>query len=43
MSLQQAVEADRVVKCQIPHFLDNRFTDVGEVASLTRLLALLSC
>jgi hypothetical protein len=37
LSLQQAVEAHRVVRRRGSHiFLDNRFTDGGEVVSLMR-------
>jgi hypothetical protein len=40
LSLQQAVEADRVETSRPPHFLHNQLTDGGEVVSLMRRAAL---
>jgi hypothetical protein len=42
LSLKQAVEAHRVETSRLPHFLDNRLTDGGEVVSLTYRLVFTS-
>jgi hypothetical protein len=34
--LYQAVDAHRVVRSRLPHFLDSRLTDCGKVVSFTR-------
>jgi hypothetical protein len=34
LSLQQAMEAVRVVTSRLPHFFDNQLTDGGEVVNL---------